>query len=156
MCLIASTERGICNLSFLPENTQDEYITRFFERWKLAEIKHDQAGTTSTRDQVFQFFTNGFSGKLDLHLMGTNYQLKVWEALMSIPSGSLISYGRLADRMGQVNSSRSIGGAVSKNPISLIIPCHRVIYQVGDFGHYQGGDTRKKAILGWEMSRYTS
>ena len=95
----------------------------------------------------------GRSWPLALHLRGTNFQLKVWEALLRIPEGALVSYDELAAWIGEPGAARAVGNAVGRNPIPLLIPCHRVIRKSGDFGGYRWGLPRKKAILGWEMAK---
>jgi AraC family transcriptional regulator of adaptative response/methylated-DNA-[protein]-cysteine methyltransferase len=90
---------------------------------------------------------------LNLHLAGTNFQLKVWEALLCIPTGLMVTYEELASIIKAPNAARAVGSAVGRNPIPLLIPCHRVIRKVGEFGNYRYGSARKKAVLGWEMAR---
>ena len=88
---------------------------------------------------------------LNVHLRGTNFQIKVWEALLQIPAGSVTTYEGLAQRIGQPTASRAVGSAVGHNPIAVLIPCHRVIRKVGDFGNYRYGSLRKKALLASEF-----
>jgi len=88
---------------------------------------------------------------LHLYLQGTNFQIKVWEALLRIPAGSVVTYQDIAVRIGMPKASRAVGHAVGQNPIPVIIPCHRVIRKDGEFGDYHWGSARKKALLGWEM-----
>jgi len=86
-------------------------------------------------------------------LRGTNFQIKVWEALLKLPEGKVTSYEALAEQMGVAGSARAVGNAVGRNPIAYLIPCHRVLKKTGEFGNYRYGPARKKAILGWEMAR---
>jgi AraC family transcriptional regulator of adaptative response/methylated-DNA-[protein]-cysteine methyltransferase len=88
-----------------------------------------------------------------LHLQGTNFQLKVWEALLCIPSGQMVTYEDLAITIGKPSAARAVGSAVGQNPVPVLIPCHRVIHKLGDFGNYRYGSARKKALLGYEMAR---
>jgi AraC family transcriptional regulator of adaptative response/methylated-DNA-[protein]-cysteine methyltransferase len=90
---------------------------------------------------------------LRLHLRGTNFQIKVWEALLRIPPGSVTTYGGIADQVGRPGATRAVGSAVGRNPVAVLIPCHRVIRKLGEFGGYRYGSARKKALLGWELSR---
>jgi AraC family transcriptional regulator of adaptative response/methylated-DNA-[protein]-cysteine methyltransferase len=83
-------------------------------------------------------------------LLGTPFQLKVWEALLKIPMGSLTTYGDIADIIGQPNASRAVGTAIGRNPIAFLIPCHRVIQKSGQIGGYMWGENRKRAIIAWE------
>jgi AraC family transcriptional regulator of adaptative response/methylated-DNA-[protein]-cysteine methyltransferase len=88
-----------------------------------------------------------------LFLKGTNFQTKVWKALLRIPPGAVTTYGRLARVMGAPKSARAVGSAVAKNPIAYLIPCHRVIRETGVLGEYRWGSARKRAILGWEAAQ---
>ncbi len=90
---------------------------------------------------------------LSLFLKGTNYQIKVWTALLRIPSGSVTTYGGLAKALGSPRSARAVGSAVAKNPIAFLIPCHRVIRGIGALGEYRWGAVRKKALIGWEAAQ---
>jgi AraC family transcriptional regulator of adaptative response/methylated-DNA-[protein]-cysteine methyltransferase len=87
-----------------------------------------------------------------VHLRGTNFQLKVWEALLDVPPGSVTTYGDIAVRIGRPNAMRAVGTAVGHNPVPVLIPCHRVIRKVGEFGNYRYGALRKKALLAREMA----
>ena len=91
-------------------------------------------------------------GPLHLFVRGTNFQIQVWQALIHIPFGTAVSYEQVAEHIGAPRSSRAIGNAVGNNPIPFLIPCHRVIRKLGQFGNYSQGADRKKAILGWEAS----
>jgi len=93
---------------------------------------------------------------LHVHLSGTNFQIKVWEALLRIPAGSVTTYGHIARQLGQPTAARAVGSAVGHNPIAVLIPCHRVIRQLGEFGNYRYGATRKKALLVHEFAGMTS
>jgi AraC family transcriptional regulator, regulatory protein of adaptative response / methylated-DNA-[protein]-cysteine methyltransferase len=95
----------------------------------------------------------GASVPLRLYLNGTNFQIKVWEALLHIPPGKLVSYQEVAVFLGEPLATRAVGHAIASNPIAFVIPCHRVIRKMGVFGGYRWGSARKKAILGWEMAR---
>jgi AraC family transcriptional regulator of adaptative response/methylated-DNA-[protein]-cysteine methyltransferase len=86
-------------------------------------------------------------------LRGTNFQIKVWEALLRLPSGAAISYEALAEQVFSVKAARAVGNAVACNPVAYLIPCHRVLQKAGGFGKYRYGPTRKQAILGWELAQ---
>jgi AraC family transcriptional regulator of adaptative response/methylated-DNA-[protein]-cysteine methyltransferase len=90
---------------------------------------------------------------LHLYLRGTNFQLKVWEALLDVPAGGVTTYEQVAAQIGKPKALRAVGTAVGHNPIAVLIPCHRVIRKMGEFGNYRYGPARKKALLGWEASR---
>ena len=91
--------------------------------------------------------------EIKLHLKGTDFQLKVWEALLKIPMGGLTTYGDIASGINHPKAFRAVGTAVGENPVALLIPCHRVIRSTGELGNYHWGDVRKTAIIGWEAAR---
>ena len=91
--------------------------------------------------------------KIKLHLKGTAFQIKVWEALLQVPVGGLTTYSELAKRSGNTGASRAVGTAIGNNPVAFLIPCHRVIKATGEIGQYHWGSVRKNAIIGWEASR---
>jgi AraC family transcriptional regulator of adaptative response/methylated-DNA-[protein]-cysteine methyltransferase len=100
-------------------------------------------------------FANDWSevSKIKLHLKGTDFQLKVWDALLKIPKGQLSSYGNIAHEIQNPKAARAVGTAIGSNPVAFLIPCHRVIQSSGEIGGYRWGNTRKTAIIGWEASR---
>jgi len=147
-CLIAVTERGICHLGFV-QTSEGNAIDNLVADWKNARMIEDNRATASLIEPIFDASTRG---KLNIHLRGTNFQLKVWEALLDIPTGAVTTYEGLAERIGQPTASRAVGTAVGHNPIAVLIPCHRVIRKVGEFGNYRYGALRKKALLAREYS----
>ncbi len=151
-CLIARTTRGICGLFFLKGGDEQKYITRLWHDWPAAVIEEKPGKTAASVDQIFNHATWRENTPLPVFIRGTNFQIKVWEALLKIPRGHAISYEEIAMYLGQPKAVRAVGSAVAKNPISYLIPCHRVIRKYGDFGNYQGGTARKKAILAWESA----
>jgi AraC family transcriptional regulator of adaptative response/methylated-DNA-[protein]-cysteine methyltransferase len=110
----------------------------------------DYRATASLVGPIFDLRFDTRIKPLTLHLRGTNFQLKVWEALLQIPTGAVTSYEGLAERIGQPTASRAVGTAVGHNPVAVLIPCHRVIRKVGEFGNYRYGAVRKKALLAYE------
>jgi AraC family transcriptional regulator of adaptative response/methylated-DNA-[protein]-cysteine methyltransferase len=152
-CLLAVTERGVSNLIFLADGSPQAAIAELRRRWGNASLQEDASRTQAAAEQVTQALLGEAELPLALHLRGTNFQLKVWEALLRIPEGALVSYDELAAWIGEPGAARAVGNAVGRNPIPLLIPCHRVVRKSGDFGGYRWGLTRKKAILGWEMAR---
>lgn len=152
-CLVAHTERAICNLMFVQEDGREESLKTLRGYWPAAEIYEDMEATGYIVDGMVDLFQKQASSPLRLYLSGTNFQLKVWEALLQIPSGSVVSYEDIAIYIGIPTATRAVGNAVSRNPIPVLIPCHRVIRKTGEFGAYRWGTTRKKAILGWEMAQ---
>jgi AraC family transcriptional regulator of adaptative response/methylated-DNA-[protein]-cysteine methyltransferase len=152
-CFIAVTSRGVCGMSFVEEGTEQAALDEFRQRWAFATISPDQEFTAG---YVRQIFPEGESpaGKLHLLVQGTNFQVKVWQALLQIPPGAVSTYSQIARSIGHPNASRAVGTAIGNNPVAWLIPCHRVIRQEGIPGSYHWGDTRKKAIIGWEMARH--
>ena len=153
-CLLAVTERGICGLSFAPDQNRDKALVSLKSHWPQAQFYADAARTRPLAEQIFSIDTQQYGEPpLNLYLKGTNFQIKVWQALLKIPPGMVVSYNDVAVRIGQPGAGRAIGRATAQNPIGFLIPCHRVIRKVGQFGDYRWGSARKKAILGWEASR---
>ena len=149
-CLVAVTERGICHLGFAQRETSEgAAIDNLVADWKNARMIEDHKSTAPLIEPIFD---TGARGRLNLHLRGTNFQLKVWEALLKIPAGAVTTYEGLAERIGQPTASRAVGTAVGHNPIAVLIPCHRVIRKVGEFGNYRYGALRKKALLAYESA----
>ena len=152
-CLLATTERGICGFFFVKNRDRKDPLTelRFF--WEHAEMVEDPSASRELIDRIFNPSFANSNAPLHLVLNGTNFQIKVWEALIRIPFGAVVSYEDVAIQVGIPGATRAVGSAVGKNPISFIIPCHRVIRKTADFGNYGGGTARKKAILGWEAAQ---
>lgn len=149
-CLLAVTDRGICAMYFVTSNRND-LVNEVRRRWPGADFVEDSKATGQYLDRIFPH--NGHLGKLPIDLRGTNFQIKVWQALLEIPPGAVVPYRELASRLGNPKASRAVGGAVGQNPIAFIIPCHRVIRTVGALGGYHGGVNRKRAMLAWEAAR---
>jgi AraC family transcriptional regulator of adaptative response/methylated-DNA-[protein]-cysteine methyltransferase len=145
-CLLATTERGICGFFFVKYRDRKDPLTELRYFWKNADIVEDPHASHELIERIFNPSFANTSAPLHLILNGTNFQMKVWEALIKIPFGAVVSYEDVAIQVGMV------GSAVGKNPVSFIIPCHRVIRKTADFGNYGGGTARKKAILGWEAA----
>jgi AraC family transcriptional regulator of adaptative response/methylated-DNA-[protein]-cysteine methyltransferase len=149
-CLIGMTERGICHLGFV-QTSEGDAIDNLVASWKEARMVEDYRTTGQLVEPIFALRFSDRIKPLTLHLRGTNFQLKVWEALLQIPAGAVTTYEGLAQRIGQPSASRAVGTAVGHNPIAVLIPCHRVIRKVGDFGNYRYGPLRKKALLAREF-----
>ena len=149
-CLIGLTERGICHLGFV-ETSEGDAIDSLVMEWKEARMIEDYRFTAALVEPIFGLRYSTRIKPLPVHLRGSNFQLKVWEALLQIPTGAVTTYQELAQRIGQPSASRAVGTAVGHNPIAVLIPCHRVIRKVGDFGNYRYGALRKKALLAREF-----
>jgi AraC family transcriptional regulator of adaptative response/methylated-DNA-[protein]-cysteine methyltransferase len=145
-CLVAVTERGICHLGFT-QTSEGDAIDNLVADWKNARMIEDRKSTAPLIEPIFDLNARS---KLNLDLRGTNFQLKVWEALLQIPAGTVTTYEGIAERIGQPAASRAVGTAIGHNPIAFLIPCHRVIRKAGEFGNYRYGAPRKKALLAYE------
>jgi AraC family transcriptional regulator, regulatory protein of adaptative response / methylated-DNA-[protein]-cysteine methyltransferase len=152
-CLIALTGSGICSLSFVNQGNRDLALQNLLARWQNAELQEDPVPAHSLVAQIFNLEKATSIPSIPIYLTGTNFQIKVWEALIRIPAGQVVSYQNLAAYLGFPSASRAVGQAVAANPVMFLIPCHRVIRSLGEFGSYQGGSARKKAMIGWEMAR---
>ncbi|HET6823820.1 MAG TPA: methylated-DNA--[protein]-cysteine S-methyltransferase [Anaerolineales bacterium] len=150
-CLIATTERGICHLSFV-QTSEGDAIDNLVADWKHAKMIEDHQATIQLIEPIFDLRYSHRGKPLNVHLRGTNFQLKVWEALLQIPAGEVITYAGIASKIGNPNATRAVGTAVGHNPIAVLIPCHRVIRKVGEFGNYRYGALRKKALLAREYA----
>ncbi|MCB9925637.1 MAG: methylated-DNA--[protein]-cysteine S-methyltransferase [Planctomycetaceae bacterium] len=148
----AVTERGICGLEFVIDESRERIVTEFQQCWSRATLGRDQKLTAPLVDRVFGRTSEGSKQPLSVIVKGTNFQVRVWEALLRIPSGSVISYGSLAKRLNNDHASRAVGAAVGQNGIAYLIPCHRVIQSNGGSHRYRWGAARKKAMLGWEAA----
>ncbi len=148
-CLVARTERGICALFFVLHDDRKRTLADLRSRWPAAEFVEDPEATEPLLKHIF----NDRSRQVPLDLHGTNFQLKVWQALLEIPSGAVAPYERVAERVGKPSATRAVGTAVGQNPVAFLIPCHRVIRKVGAVGNYHGGVIRKRAMLAWEGAR---
>jgi AraC family transcriptional regulator of adaptative response/methylated-DNA-[protein]-cysteine methyltransferase len=152
---LAVTDRGICQLGFLHDGHDDiAELETLRKRWPRATIVHSQADTAMFAHAVFSAINA--AAPIPLHLKGTNFQLKVWEALLRVPYGDVTTYDAIARDIGAPTSHRAVGTAIGSNPVAMLIPCHRVIRKSGALGDYHWGDTRKHALLAWETARRES
>jgi len=149
-CLLAVTERGICGLHFVQR--PEEALERVRKSWPRARLQEAADLTAGYMERVFPFRPGAAPAPLHLYVRGTNFQIQVWQALLRIPLGAVVSYEELARFVGLPGGARAVGNAVGDNPIPFLIPCHRVIRKIGEFGNYGEGPLRKKAILGWEAA----
>lgn len=149
--LVAVTGRGISYLAFVPQGNRAKIISEFKKQWQHAEVLEDPSATGPYADRIFG--TAKPAAPLTLHIKGTNFQIKVWQALLNIPRGMVSSYEEIARQIGNQNAARAVANAVAQNPVAYLIPCHRVIRKTGVVGGYRWGSARKKAILAWEMGK---
>ncbi len=152
-CLVGLTGRGVCWLSFVQNTSCREAIGELKQHWSGAALSQRSELTGPVANQIFLGLSNGKRSPLSLLLMGTNFQLKVWKALLTVPAGALVTYETLGEIIGAGQSARAVGNAVADNRIAWLIPCHRVIRKSGLLGGYRWGETRKRAILAWETAR---
>ncbi|WP_345951501.1 methylated-DNA--[protein]-cysteine S-methyltransferase [Mucilaginibacter sp. PAMB04274] len=149
--LVASTPKGVCYMAFVDEPEPDA----------LAKLRHNFPNATyhqlldQLQQNALQIFTQDWSqlDNVKLHLKGTAFQLKVWEALLKVPMGGLSTYAGLAGILNNPNACRAVGSAVGDNPVAFLIPCHRVIRSTGEIGQYHWGSVRKNAMIGWEAAK---
>jgi AraC family transcriptional regulator of adaptative response/methylated-DNA-[protein]-cysteine methyltransferase len=149
-CLVMTTPRGICGVGFVVDGAREATFADLAARWPQADFVED-AG--AVKDLARAMFAGGSGEKLKLVLYGTPWQIKVWEALLRIPPAGLVSYEDIARQLGIARASRAVGSAVGDNPISWLIPCHRVIRKTGVISHYHWGRPRKLAMIGWEAAQ---
>lgn len=155
---LATTERGVCGLRFLDAGEDDAAAVDWLsELWCGAELAPDAAATAPVAERIFgSEDAAGDGAPLKVLVRGTNFQLAVWKALLRVPVGRLVTYGRLAAAVGRPTASRAVGAAVGANHISYLIPCHRVIRGSGAIGGYAWGEERKRAMIGWEAARWAA
>lgn len=145
--LVASTSLGICFVGFLNENQQAETVLN----QRFAKAKFVEVLDNFHKEVLLYFQSDGKQIKqMQFHLQGTEFQLNVWQALLNIPFNRVASYSKIAQSIGNEKAVRAVGTAVGKNPISVFIPCHRVIQSSGKFEGYHWGNARKAALIAWE------
>lgn len=154
--LMAATARGICHLGFITDPADaspDEAVLR--HRFPNADLGAADSGFHHQALAAFAAIAAGSTPQqpVALHLRGTDFQIKVWEALLRIPVGGLASYGAVAAKVCSPAAARVTGAAIGANPVAFLIPCHRVIRNTGRIGDYRWGTIRKRAMLGWEAAR---
>lgn len=151
-CLLSLTDRGICGLTFQPASEREAALAQLAETWPGATLQANAAETALVIPQLFA--AEGGAGQpVAVLLKGTNFQIKVWEALLRLPAGACASYKGIATAIGQPGASQAVGNALGVNNIGYLIPCHRVIQEHGGPGGYRWGRARKQAMLGWEATR---
>jgi len=151
--IVATTSKGICHLAFADD--EKDALQQLKMQFPNASFK--QVVDTIQQNALF-IFTQDWKdlSKIKLHLKGTTFQIKVWEALLKIPMGDVSTYSSIANQIKNPNASRAVGTAIGDNPVAFLIPCHRVIRSTGEFGQYHWGSTRKAAMLGWEAAKTNS
>ncbi|XZF12994.1 methylated-DNA--[protein]-cysteine S-methyltransferase [Chitinophagaceae bacterium MMS25-I14] len=147
--VIASTPKGICHMAFA-----DDAAAAFSSLQQAFPNAAFRQITDIMQQNALRIFSHDWSDleQVKLHLKGTDFQLKVWETLLKIPTGLVTTYGNIAQQLQQPTASRAVGSAVGGNPVAFLIPCHRVIKSDGETGQYHWGSTRKAAMIGWEAA----
>lgn len=153
-CLIGVTERGICWLSFvnIDEDPKAE-MEKMKEHWHQSVFHQDQELTAAFVERIFHRQGAKTQSKIHVLVKGTNFQVKVWEALLKLPIGSVTTYQNIAEKIKNPKAMQAVGSAVGSNHIAYLIPCHRVIRKDGILGEYRWSAPRKKSIIGWEMAK---
>ncbi|KJZ20738.1 methylated-DNA--[protein]-cysteine S-methyltransferase [Loktanella sp. S4079] len=146
--LVMGTTRGICGIAFAAETGEEAAMIDMTNRWPKAQFV-EAPGVIAH----WAMAALGQKGATQLHLMGAPFQIKVWEALLRIPTGHVTTYSEIAQSIGSPKAVRAVGTAVGRNPISLLIPCHRALRKSGALGGYHWGLPVKRAILAWESAR---
>jgi len=150
ICLVGSTEKGICYMAFVEDHDSD--LTELKRNFENANLVAQELPIHLEAIRIFNPDDQSLK-RIKLHLKGTPFQLKVWEALLQIPMGVVNSYKDIAIKIDQPTASRAVGTAIGQNPIAYLIPCHRVIQTTGQTGGYRWKPIRKTVILGWEFAQ---
>jgi AraC family transcriptional regulator, regulatory protein of adaptative response / methylated-DNA-[protein]-cysteine methyltransferase len=150
IALVMATDRGLAGLAFADEAGEAEALEDMTRRWPNATYVEDAAATLPYVGRVFDRSKWQCDRPLRVVLIGTDFQVKVWQSLLKIPYGKAVTYSDVANDIGQPTASRAVGAAVGANPISFVVPCHRAVAKNGALTGYHWGLTRKRAMLGWE------
>jgi AraC family transcriptional regulator, regulatory protein of adaptative response / methylated-DNA-[protein]-cysteine methyltransferase len=148
--LVMITEHGLAGLAFADEGKEKTALLDMENRWPRAKYAEDSAATAPYVRRIFDPATWSPERPLRVVMIGTDFELNVWETLLKLPMGKATTYSDIATHLGRPNAARAVGTAVGKNPISFVVPCHRVLGKDGGLHGYHWGLTRKRAILGWE------
>ena len=151
--LVMITDRGLAGLAFTDEADGMDAFEDMSSRWPNAHYVEDSAATTPYAERIFDPKRWDPKEPLRIVLIGSDFQVRVWEALLRIPMGCAVTYSSIAEKLGQPTASRAVGAAVGRNPISFVVPCHRALGKSGALTGYHWGLTRKRAMLGWESGK---
>jgi AraC family transcriptional regulator, regulatory protein of adaptative response / methylated-DNA-[protein]-cysteine methyltransferase len=153
LALVMITDRGLCGLAFADAGGERVALDDMRSRWANATYVEDSARTAIHAQRIFDSKHWQPNTPLRIILIGTDFEIRVWETLLSIPMGRATTYSDIANKLGKPKASRAVGAAVGKNPVSFVVPCHRVVGKSGNLTGYHWGLTRKRAMLGWEAAR---
>src|SRR5262244_2887759 len=154
--LVMTTHRGLAGLAFADPGEEQAALVHMKGRWPRANIVEDRTRTAPLARRIFDSRLWRADQPLRVVLIGTDFEVRVWETLLRIPMGRAMTYSGIAAKLGITNAARAVGAAVGKNPVSFVVPCHRVLGKSGDVTGYYWGLTRKRAMLGWEAAKVTS
>jgi AraC family transcriptional regulator of adaptative response/methylated-DNA-[protein]-cysteine methyltransferase len=151
--IVVATERGLAGLGFADPGEEKTAIDDMQRRWPRARLEEDATRTAPIARRIFDQACWRKDQPLRVVMIGTDFEVRVWETLLGIPMGRASTYSDIAKKLGKPNAARAVGAAVGKNPISFVVPCHRVLGKSGDITGYHWGLTRKRAMLGWEAGQ---
>jgi AraC family transcriptional regulator, regulatory protein of adaptative response / methylated-DNA-[protein]-cysteine methyltransferase len=151
--LVMATGRGLAGLAFADHGKERAALADMKGRWPRATYVEDSARTSAIARRIFDPKQWQREQPLRVVLIGTDFEVRVWDTLLKIPMGKLVTYSAIAGKLDKPTASRAVGTAVGKNPISFVVPCHRVVGKSGDVTGYHWGITRKRAMLGWEAGQ---
>jgi AraC family transcriptional regulator, regulatory protein of adaptative response / methylated-DNA-[protein]-cysteine methyltransferase len=151
--LVMTTDRGLAGLAFADAGHEPATLADRQRRWPKAQYVEDAVGTATIARRIFDSGLWRPDCPLRVVLIGTDFEVRVWETLLSIPLGKASTYSDVAKKLGRPKAARAVGAAVGRNPLAFVVPCHRVIGKAGDITGYHWGLTRKRAMLGWEAGQ---
>lgn len=151
--IVIASDRGLAGLAFADPGQEQVALADMQRRWPRATYLEDHAGTAALAHRVFDTKLWRADQPLRVVLIGTDFEVRVWETLLKIPMGRAVSYSDIADNIDKPKASRAVGAAVGKNPVSFVVPCHRALGKSGALTGYHWGITRKQAMLGWEAGQ---
>ena len=152
-CLLAITQRGICYFGFVDAGERSETFGQLRDTWPGSKLIENPNTVSPIVKDIFRVNNKKNPKPFNLQIKGTNFQINVWRALLSIPKGCVVSYQDIASHIGRPKAFRAVANAIAINPVAYLIPCHRVITKSGKIHQYRWGSYRKKAIIGWEAAR---
>jgi AraC family transcriptional regulator of adaptative response/methylated-DNA-[protein]-cysteine methyltransferase len=151
--IVIASDRGLAGLAFADPGGEQAALADMQRRWPCATYLEDHAGTSALAQRIFDTKLWRADQPLRVVLIGTDFEVRVWETLLKIPMGRAVSYSDIATRISRPKASRAVGAAVGKNPVSFVVPCHRALGKSGALTGYHWGITRKQAMLGWEAGQ---
>jgi AraC family transcriptional regulator of adaptative response/methylated-DNA-[protein]-cysteine methyltransferase len=151
--IVIASERGLAGLAFADPSEEQAALADMKRRWPRATYVEDHAGTAALAQRIFDPKLWRPEQPLRVTLIGTDFEVRVWETLLKIPMGRAVSYSDIANKIRAPKASRAVGAAVGKNPVSFVVPCHRALGKNGGLTGYHWGITRKQAMIGWEAGR---